>query len=183
VAAALTSPHLDAFVGCQCWPSIVHCPSRLGPPFIVHCVLVPHSLSLLVGPPLVPIIWSSSFIPCTGCALPHPHILSPVIIPGPVILSFLSLLLGWGCCSGGHHHYCRPLPVIVVPSLSLSSPPCCHLPYPIIVILVLIAMPLLPLCGPLCHPPFHHLLAISSFFLLLLLLLIVIIVIHLFSGL
>jgi len=106
----------------------------------------------------VPLSWRVHWAPvlafCHSSSVTSrsPHFSCPA---GPVIPSFLSLLLGWGCCGGGRHCHCRPLPVAV-------SPPCCCLPYPIIVILALVAVPSLPLCGPLCRPPFCHLLAISS---------------------
>jgi len=154
MAAALASPCLGMFIGHQCWPSIVRRPSRLGPPFALS------HLGVFVGHQ------------CWPSVIHHPSHLGP-----PFALS------RWPCRS-----------VIPVPaaqlgvlwwwsSLSLSSPPCHHLPYPIVVVFALIAVPSLPLHGPLCRPPFCHLLvSSSSFFLLLPLLVIVIIVVRLFRG-
>ena len=119
VVAALASPCLSVFVGCQCWPSIVS--HHSSPAQVVLCPILtfcPQLLSLALS------CW--------------PHC---CIIPIPAVQ--LGVLWWWW-------------------SLSLSSPPCCCLPYPIIVILALVSVPLLPLHGPLCHPPFHHLLTISS---------------------
>ena len=105
MAAVLVSPCLGMFIGHQCWPSVIHHPSHLGPPFALsrwpHCSVIP-----------VPAAW-------------------------------LGVLWWWS-------------------SLSLSSPSSRHLPYPIVVILALVAVPSLPLHGPLCHPPFRRLLTISS---------------------
>jgi len=79
-----------------------------------------------------------------GCALPHP------------ILTFCpqSSSLALSCWP---YHSIIPIPAAQLGALLwwssslLSSPPCCHLPYPIVVVLALIAVPSLPLCGSTLH--------------------------------
>jgi len=120
MAAALASPHLGTFIGCQCWPSVICCPSRLSPPFVVPiCWPSPCShWSVLIIHPL-----------CRLCSAPSSHSIPshhPWPCPaGPVIPSFPPL---WqlGCCCAGSHR-CQssspPLTIVSLPRHWSSSPP------------------------------------------------------------
>ena len=135
MAVVLASPHLGMLIGCQCWPSIIHCPSHLGPLFVVLiCWSSPHSSCLvLIIHPLCRLCSAPS-----SCSVPSHR---PWPCPtGPIIPSFLSLLLpvstpqAVACGSGlgaavlvaivvGHCHLPSPLS----PSLVIGHR---HLPLP-----------------------------------------------------
>ena len=136
MAAPLVSPCLSMFVGCQCWPSVICCPSCLGPPFVVpiHRSSPHSSCSLLVVCPLRGL-----------CSAPSLHSVSSrcpwPCTAGPIIPSFLFLLLPVStpqavACGGSWGAAvlvaiivsCRHLPSLSSPSLVIGY---CHLPSPL----------------------------------------------------